>query len=215
MMNIYLVSILFLIPFLAQMILSITLDKNKEVTLKAKKDNIDIVDELIKKHNLDTYVVSSRKVLYADYDYKRNVLRISNNLYNNNSLKAICISVYEIAKAILKQEKDKRLKIKETIKPLFSILLILAYILIIIGIFAKNLRIISLSLGLIGIYIIYALITLKIESKIKDVAQDNLKQLNFLNPNELKEIDKILNVLTLNELGEVFTLIFKLMGRFF
>ena len=90
---------LFILYSIIYQVLSITmLSKCRKIKMDNKITGLQVAQSLLKNNNINIYVVKTEK--RSHYDPKRNVIRLDNDDYNNNSLGAVINSIYLALSAI-------------------------------------------------------------------------------------------------------------------
>lgn len=90
---------LFILYSIIYQVLSIImLSKCRKIKMDNKITGLQVAQSLLKNNNINIYVVKTEK--RSHYDPKRNVIRLDNDDYNNNSLGAVINSIYLALNAI-------------------------------------------------------------------------------------------------------------------
>lgn len=126
------------------------------------------------------------------------VIKISEEVYNSETLGAIGIAVHQAGHAVQDYEGHSFLRTRAVLLPLANIASSLAWILFLIGIIFEmvNVGAVFLELG-IALYIagvLIHLLTLPVETGASKIAMELLSKENLLSINELESTKKVLDV---------------------
>lgn len=124
------------------------------------------------------------------FDPKRNIIRLSTNVYNSTSVAAIGVAAHEVGHAIQYANNYLPLKLRNAIIPLTNIGSKLSMPLILIGVLfaaSGNIFIIMAYLGIafFAFSVIFQLLTLPTEFNASNRALKSIEQYQILDKNEL------------------------------
>jgi len=192
--------LILLYSLLNQLRVLIMYKRNKKIELK-DASGLFVSKEILNKNDLGTLYVTKIKGKYNDhYDIERNVIRLSEEVYDKSNLSSLVISFYQTIKAlkIAKTKKRKEEKIKNTIVDYANKI---SFFLFVIAASSKAFDVMSLSL-----FVLIAVIVIKyydISEKTK-LAEQNLiylKKEYKLKKDTIKIIEMHLNAELMNELS--------------
>lgn len=136
------------------------------------------------------------------YDPKTNVIRLSDDVYNNASTAAIGVACHEAGHAVQYAQNYGPIKLRAAIVPITNIGSKLAMPLILIGLLVSFLgdlsyTIVYLGIACFGLSLVFQLVTLPVEFNASKRALESIEQSNILNQEELKGAQKTLRAAAL------------------
>ena len=132
--------------------IKVTYNKYKKIKIKSNLSGFEVSRKIIDNYDLNNiYITESNNQLISRYDSNRKVIRLTNKVFNNESIVSCAISSIEASHAILDKKNDKLFKIKESLVPIVNILLIAGYLITLIGCFFGHVNTIIIGLSLIDI----------------------------------------------------------------
>ena len=193
-MDILLIVLILGIPAIAHLNIMSTYNKYKKVSNKNDINGQEVARKILDSNGLDrVYVVEVSGNLSDHYDPSRKVVRLSSDIFDEESVASIAIAAHECGHAL--QDKDKYffMRLRSLIVPIVRIGTSLSYIIIIIGFIAQALRLVYLGIALVGLGLIFQLITLPVEFNASNRARKELKKLGLVNKEEYEGVNKVLN----------------------
>jgi len=174
--------------------------KSKKKELK-NASGLFVAKDILNKNNLGTLYITKIDGKYNDhYDIERNVIRLSEEVYNEENQGALIIGFYQAIKAISFNDNKKRKeeKIKHLILDYANKA---AFILFILGASSKAIDMMTLCIIImIGVLIIkYSYINKKIDIFNKNISF--IKKEYKLRDENIEEIEKALKILVFNDLS--------------
>ncbi len=97
------------------------------------------------------------------YDPRAHTLRLSEKVYNSNSLSAIGVACHEAGHAIQHARHYGPLGLRSALVPVTQIGTIAPYILIPLGFIMGSLMLVKLGIALFGVVVLFSLVTLPVE----------------------------------------------------
>lgn len=173
----------------------VTYNKYKKIKTKNDLSGFEVSRKIIDNYDLNNiYITESKMQLISRYDSNRKVIRLTNKIFNDNSIVSCAISSIEASHAILDKKNDQMFHIKEKINPVANILLVLGYIITIIGCFFGHVNTIVLGLSLIDLLLLYNVIFYKVEKKSIAISMVELIDNKIITKSEIKKIEELLKV---------------------
>ena len=195
---IYILIIIYSI--ISQLKVIINYKKNKKVKIK-DGSGLFVSKEILSKNDLGTLYVTKVNSKYNDhYDIERNVIRLSKEVYDDEDLASLTTSFYQVIKALVFQDNKKRRENKLKILSL-DVTNKISFIFFIIAATSKDLGIMLLCLGLM---ILVMIVRYSYIDKYSNLIEKNipyLKKEYKLKELDIKQIEKTLNSLLLNEIS--------------
>lgn len=201
--------LIFILPALilamwAQAKVSGTYKKYSKVSTRRGLTGAQVARELLDSNNLSDIPVQMVQGHLSDhYDPKRRVLRLSNGVYQSNSVAAVGIAAHEAGHALQHSGGYAPLHLRSLIFPMASIGTNAAFILFILGaVFAGALPALGnglmlLAILLFGGYVAFSLVTLPVEFNASRRAMRALSGFGYLEGEELQGAKKVLNAAAL------------------
>jgi hypothetical protein len=146
------------------------------------------------------------------YDPKKKVLRLSEGVYNSNSVAALAIAAHELGHAMQDSEGYPLLRLRAALVPAVNIGSYLGWIFIIIGLLLR-----SPDLALVGVIIfsggvLFALATLPVEFNASARAKRLLTDTGIIIGEEEKHgVNKVLNAAALTYVAALVTAVLQLL----
>ncbi len=190
-MTLFIILLILLIPIIIQINFFKCYNNLKNLNITKDTMGQEVIKNILEKNHLkDTYVVITKGFMNNYYDSKRNVIRLSKEIFESDNLASLIIASFLGYKTV-SLEKNNLGKVKKSFMPVIGLLCLLSYIITLYGIFEQSLNIIVIGLGILVFIIFYNLLTIKFEISIcKDISQDKL-----FNTKEIKEASSLINSL--------------------
>lgn len=155
-------------------------------------------------HNVRIERVSGR--LTDHYDPKSNVIRLSENVYDNISTAAIGVACHEAGHAVQYAQNYAPIKLRAVVVPITNIGSRLAMPLILLGLLVGFLgeistAIIYTGIGCFALSLVFQLITLPVEFNASKKAMQSIEQTNILTPEEMTGARKTLRAAAMTYLA--------------
>ena len=104
-MDLIICLLIVIIPALAQLFISINYSKYKRIFNESKITGQEVARKILDSNNLEKiYVVATGGNLTDHYDSSRKVIRLSKDIYDNESIASLAVAAHECGHAI--QDKD-------------------------------------------------------------------------------------------------------------
>lgn len=192
-MDLIICLLIVIIPALAQLFISINYSKYKKIFNESKITGQEVARKILDKNNLKKiYVVATNGNLTDHYDSGRKVIRLSKDIYDNESIASLAVAAHECGHAI--QDKDGYffMRLRSFIYPIVRIGTMFSYLVIFIGAIAEAMNIIYLGIALVALGLIFQLVTLPVEFDASKRALIELKNLGLVTDDELDGAKKML-----------------------
>lgn len=202
-------TMLLLIPamilaFYAQTKVKSTYQKYSEILATSRRTGRDIARTILSQNGItDVEVVEGEGFLSDHYDPIKKVVRLSPHNFSQPSVAAISVAAHEVGHAIQHAKGYAPLQMRTAIFPLANIGTMLAWPILLIGLFfVPGVRIAGVSLIDIGILLFsfgvaFQLITLPVEFDASRRALVQLNQLGLVSPDEQAGAKKVLDAAAL------------------
>ena len=192
-MDLIICLLIVIIPALAQLFISINYSKYKKIFNESKITGQEVARKILDSNNLEKiYVVATGGNLTDHYDSGRKVIRLSKDIYDNESIASLAVAAHECGHAI--QDKDGYffMRLRSFIYPIVRIGTMFSYLVIFIGAIAEAMNIIYLGIALVALGLIFQLVTLPVEFDASKRALIELKNLGLVTDDELDGAKKML-----------------------
>lgn len=171
--GLYLLALI--IPLIAQLYVTSSYNKYKRLENKKKLTGFEVARKILDRNGLkDIYIVEVKGNLTDHYDPKRKTVRLSSEVYHENSISSMAIAAHECGHAIQDKEGYLFMKIRSLIFPIVSIGTRFAYVVLVIGLIANIMNLIWAGIILVGLGLVFQLVTLPVEI---DASNRALKEL--------------------------------------
>lgn len=183
-MDILLILMALIIPFVASLMIRISYNNLSKKDNTAKLTGYDVARMILDHNGLkDIDIVEVRGTMTDHYDPSRQVVRLSTDVFHENSIASMAIAAHECGHAIQDDKGYLLMKIRSFLVPIVNFCTKIAYIVIIIGLLASALNIFYLGIGLIATSLVFQLITLPVEINASKRAMKQIKELNINHDN--------------------------------
>ena len=131
------------------------------------------------------------------YDPRAKKLRLSENVYNSNSVAALGVAAHEAGHAVQDAKSYAPLKIRNGLVPVTNLGTTLAFPLFLLGMFAGLPQFMDLGIILFSLAVVFSVITLPVEFNASARAVRILADGRFLNAQEIPMAKAVLNAAAL------------------
>lgn len=187
------------IPIFAYLIMYIVFNTGKKKIVNGLS-GFEVSRKILDDNNLDNmYIVEVKGILNDHYDTSQKVVRLSTDVFHEETIAAITVSSFISSYALLDKQDDSLMKIKKMLDPIVNFLVFMSYFLFVIGLFINELF--GLALVFLLLTIIYNLCMIPLCLKAKNLALEQLAKYDIKEHSGL--INSILNVYLCNELASI------------
>lgn len=165
-------------------------------------------------HSAGIYDVRIERIrgnLTDHYSPKEKVLRLSDTVYNSNSIAAIGVAAHECGHAIQHKEGYAMLSLRSLSVPMANFGSMLSWPLIALGIFLGYMDLARVGVLLFCLVVFFQFITLPVEFNASSRAIKLLDQMNILEGNELKGAKSVLSAAALTYVAALISSILQLL----
>lgn len=142
-------------------------------------------------------VVETTGFLSDHYDPRKKIIRLSPEVFRNNSISAIGVAAHETGHAVQHAKQYTPLVLRNMIAPTASIGSNLSWIIIFAGFIIGSLGLVKVGILLFSLVVIFQLITLPVELNASARAKEVLVSYNLLSATELHGVRKVLSAAAL------------------
>ena len=140
----------------------------------------------------DVYVVETKGELTDHYDPSRKVVRLSSAIFHEESISSVGVAAHECGHAIQDKEGYTFMRIRSALVPFVNLVSYLGYFGLIISIFAGLTGYLKISILILGVTILFQLVTLPVEFDASKRAKEQLISLGLIDDNEHEQVSKVL-----------------------
>ncbi len=190
---IYIILIL-IIPLIAQIIVSSSYKKYKDIENNRKITGYDVARKILDKNGLkNMYIVTTPGTMSDHYDSTRKTVRLSKDVYNGTSIAALAIAAHECGHAIQDKEGYFFMRLRSFIFPIINLGTKLAYGILILSMLFQLADLLWVSIALVSLGLVFQIVTLPVEFNASTRAKKEIVSLNITHPTELTGVDKMLS----------------------
>ena len=140
----------------------------------------------------DIYVVQVSGELTDHYDPSRNVIRLSNHVFQDDSIASLAVAAHECGHAIQRKEGYLFYRLRSALVPVVNLVSYFGYFVIIISAFAGITAYFLLGMVMLLSTLIFQLVTLPVEI---DASKRGMKEIEKLNLAKQEEMPNVANML--------------------
>lgn len=140
----------------------------------------------------DIYVVQVSGELTDHYDPSRNVIRLSNHVFQDDSIASLAVAAHECGHAIQRKEGYLFYRLRSALVPVVNLVSYFGYFVIIISAFAGITAYLLLGMVMLLSTLIFQLVTLPVEI---DASKRGMKEIEKLNLAKQEEMTNVANML--------------------
>ena len=190
-MGLYLLALI--IPLIAQIYVSNRYKKYSNIENDKKISGFEVARKILDKNGLnDLYIVETKGTMSDHYDPKRKTVRLSSDVFHGTSIASLAIAAHECGHAIQDKEGYFFMKIRSFIFPIVNLGTKFAYVVLLIGLIANIIDLVWLGILLVGLGLLFQLVTLPVEFNASKRALIELEN-NFLDGFDVSGAKSMLN----------------------
>lgn len=140
----------------------------------------------------DIYVVQVSGELTDHYDPSRNVIRLSNHVFQDDSIASLAVAAHECGHVIQRKEGYLFYRLRSALVPVVNLVSYFGYFVIIISAFAGITAYLLLGMIMLLSTLIFQLVTLPVEI---DASKRGMKEIEKLNLAKQEEMTNVSNML--------------------
>lgn len=182
------------LPLLAQLYINFTYKKYLKHNSSKNISGFEVARKILDSNGLnDIHIVSTPGMLTDHYDPSRNVIRLSTDIFDKNTVSSVSVAAHECGHALQKKDGYFLMKVRTFLVPIVNFSNKIAYIILLLGFMLEYAGLIELAIILMSTGVLFQLVTLPVEINASHRAKKELIRLNLIS-NE--EQNKVTNVLT-------------------
>ncbi|NLV20520.1 MAG: zinc metallopeptidase [Syntrophomonadaceae bacterium] len=196
----YLIFILpaLLLSIYAQFKVKSTFNKYSSVRSMKGITGRDVAYNLLRNNGINNVNVEAiRGSLTDHYDPSAHVLRLSETVYDNDSIAAIGVAAHEVGHAIQHQQGYKPMEIRQKIVPVTNFASTASFPILLIGLIFASTDLIMVGILLFSAVVLFHLVTLPVEFNASNRAVLQLSQIGLISNQEVPMVKKVLGAAAL------------------
>lgn len=203
----------FLISIFAQIRVQMAFSKYSKIRSFSGMTGAEVAKSILWANGIyDVKIEYVPGLLTDHYDPRFKVLRLSDGVFNSNSIAAIGVAAHEAGHAIQHYQRYPWLSLRSAMVPVVNIGSNLAFPLIILGLLLRNGEIfINLGILLFSLAVLFTLITLPVEINASKRAIEALRLAGVVMPLEEEGVRKVLNAAAMTYVAAVAVAILQLL----
>lgn len=205
---------LLVIPCLCFSMVNIAYSNHISTSTKKKLSGFDVARKILDDNGLNKmYIVEVKGNLNDHYDYNQRVIRLSTEVYNNETIAANLIAAKICSYAIQDNKNNSLMKFRSVLNPFITFVTYAAYILFILSLCLQDFSIVRIAALLLMISLVFHLLTLPVEYDATKLAKENLNKLKILDKHELENGKTLFKVMPYMFLMTILTCISNLFNE--
>lgn len=211
-MDLLLIILILLIPFLAQIGISSSYNKYKRIKNERQISGFEVAREILDKNGLeDIYVVETKGNLTDHYDPTKKVVRLSSEVFHGKTVASAAIAAHECGHAIQDKENYAFLRIRSAIFPIVNIATRISYYIIFIGFLFQALDLVYFGIALTALGLVFELVTLPVEFDASSRALKKIEEYQIVNSSEHAGAKSVLTAAALTYVAGVLASILQIL----
>lgn len=211
-LTIFLSIIGFIVVIYAQTRISSSYSKYRKVKAGSGLSGQEVARKILDSNGLsDIHIVEVKGELSDHYDPKRKVLRLSSDIYHNDSVASVSVAAHECGHAIQDKEGYTFMRIRGLLVPIVNFVTYAGYIIGIISLIGGATGYLKVTLLIILASIIFQLVTLPVEFDASNRANAELLRLGIVDTNEQVHTKKMLGAAALTYVASVISSILNML----
>lgn len=202
----------FIITFIAQMFITTSYSKYKQLNTKSNKRGCDVAREILNKHNLNNVKIEQVSGNLTDhYDPTTKVVRLSSDIYSGTSIASVSVAAHECGHAIQDKVNYTPMKIRAKLVPIVNFSTKIGYLVIAIGLIFNVLNLATIGIILLLSMLLFQLVTLPVEFDASRRGKKELKSLSILDNQEQKGASTMLKAAAFTYVASVLSTLLQIL----
>lgn len=172
---------------------------------KKKYTGFDIAKLLLEKNDIKDYYIIKNNRNNNCYDINRKTIKLSKDVFENNSLSSIAVSIFITSQIIMINEKNEKIIHKEKLFPILLFFVFVSLFCIVLSCVLFKTVLFNIGVVILLIILLYEIMMLPMYFQIVNFSIDFLQKNKICSRNELEIIKKILISLAIGTLSYIFT----------
>ena len=184
-MDLLLYLLVLLIPLIAQINVSSTFAKYKQIANSKGLCGQEVARAILDANGLNNvHIVEVRGTLSDHYDSNQKVVRLSSDVFHGETIGALAVAAHECGHAIQDKENYTLLRIRAFLVPIVNLITYSAYIMFFVSLFLQMFDFILVAIAAVFMSLLFQLVTLPVEFDASKRAMNQLNKLSLVNKKE-------------------------------
>ena len=184
----------FIIVLYAQIKINSTYGKYKNIKLNKNISGQEVARMILDSNGMnDIHVVETQGELTDHYDPRREVVRLSKQIFHDNAIASVAVAAHEVGHAIQDKENYIFMKIRSILVPVVNFITYIGYIVAFISLLAGITGYLKVSIIIILAALLFQLVTLPVEFDASKRGREQLVKLGVIDGSEEKGVKKMLD----------------------
>lgn len=171
-----------------------TFNKYSKYRISRNLTGAEVARQILKSNGLNNIdVVETSGFLSDHYDPIKKIIRLSPEVYNNNTIASIGVAAHETGHAIQHAKAYRPLILRNAIAPTASLGSNLSWIIIMAGFVLGATGLVKIGILLFSLVVVFQLITLPVEFNASAKAKEILLARGIVSSNELAGVNSVLS----------------------
>ena len=193
MLTIFLAIIGTVIVLYAQLKIQSNYRKYKMISCKKNLTGFDVARMILDQNGLNhVHIVEISGELTDHYDPTRKVVRLSKDIFHNNSIASISVAAHECGHAIQDKENYSFMRIRASLVPFVNFISSAGFLVILISLVAGITGYLIYGILMILVTLLFQLVTLPVEFDASNRAKKELLKLGLIDNDEQKDVKNML-----------------------
>lgn len=184
----------FIIVLYAQIKINSTYGKYKNIKLNKNISGQEVARMILDSNGMNNiHVVETQGELTDHYDPRREVVRLSKQIFHDNAIASVAVAAHEVGHAIQDKEGYIFMKIRSILVPVVNFITYIGYIVAFISLLAGITGYLKVSIIIILAALLFQLVTLPVEFDASKRGREQLVKLGVIDGSEEKGVKKMLD----------------------
>lgn len=193
-----------IITLSAQGYIKSTYNKTRKIKSNTGMSGYETARKILDSNGLNHVEVKETSGTLTDhYDPKTKTVRLSTDIYNNNSIASIAVAAHECGHALQDKNGYLFLRLRNGIVPLVNLVSKLGYVIIMISLIASLTKLLWIGIMAELVILLFQVITLPVEFNASDRALKQVEELGIVSKEENKGCRKMLRAAALTYVANV------------
>ncbi len=202
----------FLITLIAQIKVTSSYSKYKQIENKKRISGFEVARKILDNFGLeDIHVVEVNGNLTDHYDPSNKVVRLSTDVFHGESIASLAVAAHECGHALQDKDNYNYMIIRSKLVPVVNFVTKMGYFVTIIGIIAGLFDIIVCGIVVLGVTLLFQLVTLPVEFNASSRAKGIIDNLNLADKEEQNGVSKMLSAAAFTYVASVLNTIFQIL----
>ncbi|WP_075617688.1 zinc metallopeptidase [Paenisporosarcina indica] len=205
-------AVILIIPLYAQFKVKRTYKKYSKVRSTSGMTGAQVARLILDQNGLrDVQVVESRGFLSDHYNPMTKIVALSSHNFHEASVAGTAIAAHEVGHAIQHKEAYSFLKIRHMLVPVANISSNASWVFVMIGIFAQMSGLLLLGIVLLGVGVVFQIVTLPVEFNASNRAMTQIVSHGVIRNEEERYARKVLNAAAMTYVAATAVAVFELL----